>query len=106
MHEFQRSDWPRHQEIVASLSDPRLIQLGRRLIAFHRPQLLSPGEASRFNTYLHEKWNAKGESGHEWTTLEKARESIAKMRDKGAVDMNVLDAIAAFVETRCAAFAD
>lgn len=105
LHEFQRSDWPRRQEIVASLSDPRLIQLGRRLVAFHSPHLLSAGEAARFNAYLREKWNADGESEPEWTTLEKARESIEKLRDKGATDPKRLDAIAAFVEAHCAAAA-
>ena len=105
LHEFQRSDWPRRQEIVSSLSDPRLIQLGRRLIAFHRPQMLSSREAARFKTYLREKWKAGDESGPEWTTLEKARESIAKLRDKGSAEPKTLDAIATFVEARCAAAA-
>ena len=101
LHEFQRSDWSRRQEIVSSLSDPRLIQLGRRLIAFHRPQMLSSGEAERFKTYLREKWNADNESGPEWTTLKKARESIAMLREKGEAETKTLDAISAFVEARC-----
>ena len=33
--EFQRADWPRRQEIASTLADPRLRQLGRRLVAFH-----------------------------------------------------------------------
>jgi exodeoxyribonuclease-1 len=33
--EFQQADWPRRYEIVNLLTDARLRQLGRRLIAFH-----------------------------------------------------------------------
>jgi exodeoxyribonuclease-1 len=38
--EFQRADWRQRQDFVAAMSDPRLRQLGRRLVAFYAPQLL------------------------------------------------------------------
>ena len=41
LQEFQHAPWPRRQEIVASLSDTRLRQLGRRLVAFYSPELLT-----------------------------------------------------------------
>ena len=45
--EFQHADWRRRQEIVASLSDRRLRQLGNRLVAFHSPELLTAEEIGR-----------------------------------------------------------
>jgi exodeoxyribonuclease-1 len=44
LKEFQAADWRRRQEIVASFEDARLRQMGRRLIAFYSPELLSEQE--------------------------------------------------------------
>ena len=70
--EFQRADWPRRQEIVATLADPRLRQLGRRLVAFHAPQLLSVEDRSLYRAWLQERWSAPDVPETEWTTLDRA----------------------------------
>jgi exodeoxyribonuclease-1 len=56
--EFQRVDWPRRQEIAATFNDPRLRQLGRRLVASHAPQLLTTEELAKYQLWLRERWSA------------------------------------------------
>ena len=98
LQEFQRADWPRRQEIVASLSDPRLRQLGRRLVAFHSPALLSTDETTRFNAYLREKWSADDVPETEWMTVAKARAAIDALLLQDAASPAELNAITDFIE--------
>jgi exodeoxyribonuclease-1 len=98
LQEFQHAPWPRRQEIVASLSDPRLHQLGRRLVAFESPELLSTEEMVLFNGYLRDKWSAPEGPETEWMTIAKAQAAIDDMRAKEATDPRELDVIAAFVK--------
>jgi len=98
LQEFQRAPWPRRQEIVASLSDPRLRQLGRRLVAFQSPELLSAEEMALFNGYLRDKWSTPDTPETEWMTFAKAQAAIDDMRAKETTDPRELDVIAAFVK--------
>ena len=95
--EFRNADWPRRQEIVASLSDRRLRQLGNRLITFYCPELLTAEEMSRFRGYLREKWFADAERKPQWMTFDKAEADLEKLRLEGQVDHAVLDAIERFL---------
>lgn len=98
LQEFQRADWPRRQEIVASLADPRLRQLGRRLLAFHSPALLNAEETTRFNAYLREKWSADDTPETEWMTVTKAKAAIDALRIQETASDAELDAIKTFIE--------
>ena len=98
LEEFQEAGWARRQEIVEDLGDARLQQLGRRLVAFHAPELLSAEEAGRLEAYLKDKWGAPGDA--KWTTLEGAKAAIAELRDGGAADDAALQEIEAFIESR------
>jgi len=95
---FQHASWPRRQEIVASLSDPRLRQLGRRLVAFYSPELMTAEERAQFTGYLRDKWSAPDAPETEWLTFEKAQVALAKLRAAGAAAPHELDAIAVFLE--------
>lgn len=94
LREFQSADWPRRQEIVASLSDARLRQLGRRLVAAHAPELLSPAEAAQYRDWLRARWSVEAE----WTSLAKARRDLGRMRADGAAPPALLDEIDAFLD--------
>lgn len=98
LQEFHRSDWPRRQEIVASLHDTRLRQLGRRLIAFYSSALLSAEEMVLYQGYLREKWNAPDVPETEWMTFCKAKVAIDQLRAQALAEPTVIDAIAAFLE--------
>jgi exodeoxyribonuclease-1 len=102
LQEFQGAAWPRRQEIVASLSDPRLRQLGRRLVAFYSPELLTAEEMALFKAYLRDKWSVSDVPEAEWMTFEKAEAALSDLRAAVAAEPLELDAIASFLRARCA----
>lgn len=95
--EFQRSDWPRRQEIVATLSDPRLRQLGRRLVAFHAPELLSTEERWQYQAWLRERWSAPDVPETEWTSRNRAHAALNQMRADGGIDPGLMGEIEAYL---------
>jgi len=100
LKEFQHAAWPRRQEIVASISDPRLRQLGRRLVAFHAPELLSADERAHYQDWLRGRWSAPDVAETEWMTLTKAHAALDELRANGAGQPHELSAIATFVDER------
>uniref|UniRef100_UPI004047DBDC exonuclease domain-containing protein n=2 Tax=Yoonia sp. TaxID=2212373 RepID=UPI004047DBDC len=98
--EFQQANWPRRYEIVDLLTDARLRQLGRRLIAFHTPSALTAEETALFETFLHERWNAPDNPEIEWTTIASATRAIAELRAVPGADQAALDDITDFIQQR------
>jgi exodeoxyribonuclease-1 len=96
--EFQRADWPRRQEIAATLSDPRLRQLGRRLVAFHAPHLFSPEEWAQYVVWLRERWSAPDAPETEWMTADKAQRALDEIRGKEGLDASLVAEIAAYLQ--------
>ena len=95
--EFQRADWPRREEIVATLADPRLRQLGRRLVAFHAPELLSTEERAQYQAWLRQRWSAPDVPETEWTARDRALAAQSQMRENGGVDPTLMDEIDAYL---------
>ncbi|MCL4744379.1 MAG: hypothetical protein KJZ83_03085 [Burkholderiaceae bacterium] len=96
--EFQRADWRRRQEIVTTLSDARLRQLGRRLVAFHAPELLSPEERAQYEAWLEGRWSAADVPEIEWTGKHRADAALVEMRTNGGVDLGLVDEIEAYLQ--------
>lgn len=96
--EFQRADWRRRQEIAATLTDARVRQLGRRLVASHAPELLSPEERLQFDAWLRERWSAPNTPDIEWTGLAKARDALGELRAKAGVDQGLVGEIEAYLQ--------
>jgi exodeoxyribonuclease I len=96
--EFQRTDWQRRQEITATLTDARLRQLGRRLVALHAPELLSPEERAQFDAWLRERWSAPDVPETEWTSVDRARRALSEMRAGGSVSVELVDEIEAYLQ--------
>jgi exodeoxyribonuclease-1 len=96
--EFQRADWRRRQEIVATFSDARLRQLGRRLVAFHAPALLSSDERGQYEHWLRARWLAADVPETEWLTVERSMRVIADMRAGGEVDVGLISEIEDYVQ--------
>lgn len=95
--EYQRADWPRRREIVATLADPRLRQLGRRLVAFHAPELLSAEERGQYQAWLLERWSAPDVPETEWTSRDRARAALDEMRGDGGIDLGLVFEIGAYL---------
>jgi exodeoxyribonuclease I len=96
--EFQRADWRRRQEIAAALTDPRLRQLGRRLVALYAPELLSPAEHTQYETWLRARWAAPDGPETEWMTRDAAQRALAELRADGAVHEALIAEIAAYLQ--------
>jgi exodeoxyribonuclease-1 len=96
--EFQRADWRRRQQITATLTDPRLRQLGRRLVASYAPELLSPEERSQYHAWLRERWSAADVPQTEWTGVARSRRALFQMRAGGAVHLELVDEIEAYLQ--------
>jgi len=97
---FQTSDWAQRRETLDQLQDARLRQLGRRLVAFHAPELLSPAERVQFVAFVRDRWSAPDVPETEWMTLEKARSAINDLHGDIAVDQHKVDDIAVFIDER------
>jgi len=96
--EFQRADWRRRQEIVATLEDLRLRQLGRRLVAFHAPEMLSAGECGQYQAWLRERWSAPDVPETEWTSSDRARSALADIRGDGGIDFRLVSEIELYLQ--------
>lgn len=96
--ELQRADWRRRQEIAASLADPRLRQLGRRLVAFHAPELLSAEERGQYEAWLRGRWSAPDAPDTEWTTMHRARTALDEMRVDDGFDQALATEIATYLQ--------
>jgi exodeoxyribonuclease-1 len=95
--EFQRADWPRRQEIVPALGDPRLRQLARRLVAFHVPELLSHEERDQFEAWLQSRWRAAHAPETEWMTVEKSRRALDELRAEDGRDPALITEIETYI---------
>jgi exodeoxyribonuclease-1 len=96
--EFQRVDWPRRQEITTTITDARLRQLGRRLVAFHAPELLSAEEQGQYQSWLRERWSAPEGPATEWMTVERSQRAIDEMRTSSHLDATLTTEIAFYLQ--------
>ena len=96
--EFQRADWRRRQAILSALDDARLRQLGRRLVAFHAPELLSPDERAQYEAWRHMRWSAADTPETEWTGLASARRALDEIRAGEAFDPELINEIEIYLQ--------
>ena len=79
---FQLSSWEKRLNLLSRFSDERLIQLGRRLIAFNAPELLTTKEKNAFDEYLKNKWEAEDTKSN-WTTVSKIKDQLKELEENG-----------------------
>lgn len=96
--EFQRADWRRRQEIVGVLNDPRLQQLGRRLVANSAPELLSAAERAAYQAWLQDRWSAPDAHETEWMTSAAAQRALEELRASGTVDEAMVAEIDSYLQ--------
>jgi len=98
LEQFQLASWEERLNLLSRFSDERLKQLGRRLIAFNAPELLTTKEQDAFNAYLKNKW-ASEEEKTEWTTIKNVKKQLDKLRDEGC-DETLLKELSSFYKKR------
>ena len=75
---FQTVSWPERANIINKLSDRRLRQLDKRLIAFYAPELLTEKQRVDFNNFLNQRWSAAGDKAP-WMTAEEVWVALEKL---------------------------
>ncbi|SUZ32951.1 Exodeoxyribonuclease I [Roseibaca ekhonensis] len=95
--EFQGVDWRRRQEIISMLSDARLRQLGRRLLAFHSPELLSSEERAQYTAWLRDRWSAPVAPETEWMTTRGAQNELDELQLEEALDQAMIREVEAYL---------
>lgn len=83
---------------MSSLADPRLRQLGRRLVAFHAPDLLSTEERGQYEAWLRGRWSAPEDRETEWMTTVRAHAALDEMRADEGLDLGLVAEIEIFLQ--------
>jgi len=100
LEQFQLCSWEERLNLLSKFSDERLKQLGRRLIAFNAPELLTTNEKDAFDTYLKNKWENEDEKSN-WTTVSKIKDQLKDLRKHGCSTSSIND-LKDFYNTRLA----
>ena len=98
LRRFQRADWPKRLELVAAFADPRLRDLGRRLVALHAPGLLTAEERSQFDAWRQDRWSAPNDPAIGWTGLARAQTALEELRASATVDPDLVSDIDAYLQ--------
>ena len=98
LNKFQSETWQNRAEILLSMNDDRLIQLGNRLIAFYAPEYLTENQKEARDSYIYKKWASTDEKP-KWTTITAVKKQLEALRDKGC-DPFLLEEFRAFYQTR------
>ena len=100
LEEFQLGSWEERLNLLSRFSDERLKQLGRRLIAFNAPELLTTNEQDAFDSYLKNKWETEDEKPN-WTTTSIIKKQLKELKGKGC-DITLLNELKDFYKDRLA----
>ena len=95
--EFQTADWQRRQELVEQFEDKRLVQLGRRLIVFYAPHLLSEEQKSAFKSFVKTKWEST-DSDAGWTKICDVQDDLNEMKSDETVSQEYLERLITFYQ--------
>ena len=100
LEQFQLASWEERLNLLSGFADERLRQLGRRLIAFNAPELLTKKEYDAFDTYLKDKWESEDDQS-EWTTTIKIKQQLEKLEEHGC-ETSLLNDLKDFYKDRLA----
>lgn len=95
--EFQNADWQRRQQLVEQFEDKRLVQLGRRLIIFYAPHLLSEGQKTSFKSFVKSKWEST-EPDANWTNIDDVQDDLIAMKSDETVSQEYLERLINFYQ--------
>ncbi|MEL7803206.1 exonuclease domain-containing protein [Sulfitobacter pontiacus] len=99
LEEFEAADWRRRAELVAKLEDARLRQLGRRLIYWNAPELVSESYAAGAQAAIWDRWMSN-EPDAPWMTKAKVEKQLDEVAIAGAISPDQFKAISAFYQNK------
>ena len=74
MEAFHLQGWERRIDIIRTIDDDRYRQLGQRIVAVERPDLLTSDQRSRWDSWRRERFLADGDLP--WPTVPRALEEL------------------------------
>jgi exodeoxyribonuclease-1 len=96
MHDFHERCWSERPDIVEALEDGRFRELGKRVVATERPDLLSDQQSGRWQAWRRDRLLADGDVP--WSTIATARAQIAELKqDSSSEQRQQLDEIERFL---------
>ena len=95
--EFQTADWQRRQELVEQFEDKRLVQLGRRLIVFYAPHLLSEEQKSALKSFVKAKWESTDPDA-DWTKICDVQDDLNELKTDETVSEEYRDRLINFYQ--------
>ena len=100
IQQFQIEDWPVRAELISQFEDPRLKQLGRRLISFYAPGALAKSNKERLTEFLRDKWFADDDRQVPWTTFSEVKRQLAEIGDKPDLAQETKDALVSYYDEK------
>jgi exodeoxyribonuclease-1 len=100
IQQFQIEDWPVRAELILQFEDPRLKQLGRRLISFYAPGALAKSSKERLTEFLRDKWFADDDRQVPWTTFFEVKRQLAEIGDKPDLAQETKDALVSYYDEK------
>jgi exodeoxyribonuclease-1 len=96
MHSFHAQGWEDRAGIVLEIEDERYRQIGQRLMAVERPDLLTDAQRQSWEAWRRERFHTTGKVL--WTTVAAALEELAeKSRDATPAQQTQLEDLKAFL---------
>jgi exonuclease I len=96
MHDFHERCCSERPDIVEALEDGRFRELGKRVVATERPDLLSDQQSSRWQAWRRNRLLADGDVP--WSTIATARAQIAELKQNSSSEQHQqLDEIERFL---------
>ena len=99
LESFQQSSWQERLNLRRRLVDPRLKQLGRRLIYFYRPDLLDPDLLQWLSAEMRNRWHAAADDAG-WITFAEADRQLEEIESSGAMNAADIGRMRAFYYER------
>lgn len=99
LREFQASDWERRAEIIESLADERIKQLGRRIIYSNAPKLLPDSYLRGAADQIRARWLSNDREAP-WTTHAMIDQQLFEIVERKLLSNGALEALRDFYDAR------
>ena len=99
LEEFEAASWSHRAEMIATLEDPRLRQLGQRLIYWNAPAHVSNSYATAAQTTVRDRW-LSNDPNAPWMTVAEVEKQLAEIASAGAISQDTLSILREFYRHR------